>query len=456
MMTQRNDFVFKAFLWLFFILYFLQLIIDIEKIGGSSSRIPVGANIFIYIFFSIVYFLRYRRKNILCFELFALPIIFLGLFFDDIIYSSSDFSVFFSVNSETIKNKSEDIQLLAFIALLLGSSYGNNVKKELNEVWESKRINYSFLSYSLVGVIAFLIIYDYRNGLFSTWFYYSNSDWMDVTNRNQGLGHLTCFLLATTIIELTRLRDNGISSLGAFLRRVNKVYLFEWFGVSALLFISGNRNEMLLILLPLIVGYTVYIKKIPNSILILSVVAGVVLMGFVGMTRQNGEHFNWNQLGIVSLTRDFMDLGYNTDYLVEYTDKNGSTFFSMLPVMILSGIPYLGPTILNSFNYTGPTPSAVVCTNSVITNSGLGTSLIGDLYYTSGVLWVLVYMFILGFIMSKLYNFNKSMNPYLLLFYSYMVSNAIYYIRSSWDFPITIIENAIIILFIGQIIFKVR
>ena len=424
--------------------------------GSQIGRIPVVVDVILYIGFYVAYLLKYRRKNLLCFELMAIPVAFLGLFFDDIIYPiSPELSSYFSIGNDFAKIKSEDIQMIAYFTLLLGCSIGNDFKRK-NKIRNTpkKALSYETFIWVLAIVLALLIFYDYTSGIFSSWFYYSNADWMDVEDRNQGLGHLTCILLAATGVELVRLRDKGAVTLREFVRHINKVFLIEWLGISVLLYMSGNRNEMLLILLPLVVGYTVYIQKISNRRLILYGTVGILLMAIAGMTRQEEVSFGGSQLGLLSFTRDFADLGYNTDFLIDYTDKNKPIYFSGILGALLSGIPYLGSLILHAIDYKGPIASATLCTESVVSGSGLGTSLIGDLYYTAGFAWVVVFMFLLGFMVSRLYHADKSLNIYLLVFYTYMVANAVYYVRSSWLFPITVIEYAFILILIGDIFFK--
>lgn len=428
---------------------------DVSRI--QIGRIPIVVDVILYIGFYVAYLLKYRKENLLCFELMAIPIAFLGLFFDDLIYPiSPELSSFYSIGKETVKIKSEDIQMIAYFMLLLGCSCGNEYTdgKIKMKAHTPKNVSYNTFIWILVSILALLILYDYTSGIFASWFYYSNADWMDVEERNQGLGHLTCILLAATGVELVRLRAKGIVNFRDFVIHINKVFLIEWLGISVLLYMSGNRNEMLLILLPLVVGYTVYINKIPNRKLIFLGVVGLLLMVIAGTTRQEGVSFGESQFELLSFTRDFADLGYNTDFLIDYTDKNEPIYYRGILGAFLSGIPYLGSVLLHAIDYKGPISTATLCTESVIASSGLGTSLIGDLYYSAGFVWVVIFMFLFGYLMSRLYHADRNLNIYWLIFYSYMVANSVYYIRSSWLFPITVIEYAFILIFIGDIFLK--
>lgn len=445
----------KIILSLCFIVFFIQYLLDLS--GANDVRIPVVIDIILYVYCFVAYLRFYRKDNLFCFELMAVPIAFLGLFFDDLIAPNfSEFSRLIYVSNESVRKISEDIQLIAYFALLLGGAVGSDYqKKNVSFSSVNHKVSYDTFIMALSIIILLLIIYDYRSGVFSSWFYYSNRDVIDVNERNKGLGHLTCLLLAASCVEIVRLRGKGVMDLKGFIKQCNKVYIADWLIVSLLLFVSGNRNEMLLILLPLVVGYSVCIQRISNKVFIVSVIAGALLMAMAGMTRTTSVSLSGDTISVVSLTRDFSGLGYNTDYLIEYTNNRHPTYLQGLGKMFLSGIPYIGNVIINLFGVRGQISSATICTDSILNaTSGLGTSLIGDLYYTGGLLWVIVFMFLFGYIMSRLYMTDNNMNIFWLVFYSYMVSNAIYYVRSSWSYPITEIEYAIIIILLGNMIFK--
>lgn len=449
---------FKIIIVLLLFYYLIHYFFNVSGIARWSSNVLF--DIWVYIGISSFYIWKYRRKNLLCFELMVLPIAFLGLFFDDLIYPfAPELVKLFSISNDFIIVKSEDIQMMAILVFLFGASlanerymYGSTPKARW--VNHDAGVDYKLLVAIITGFILVLIIYDYMTGVFNTWFYYSNADWMDREDRNQGLGHLTCLLLAASTAELVRLRKLGVSGFAQFIKCINKVFLIEWLGISYLLFASGNRNEMLLTLLPLVVGYSICIKVIPNKLLIVFGLIGILLMAIVGMTRQEEVSIQGSDLGILSFTRDFADLGYNSDYLVEYTDLHGVSGFGGIPGYLLSGVPFVGNVILNALDYKAPTSSSRITTESVMSNSGLGTSLIGDLYYTAGFVWVIIYMCLLGYLMAKLYYSDRNLNIYWLTFYSFMVANAVYYVRSSWLFPMTEIEYAIIILLIGSLFCK--
>lgn len=443
---------YKSVLVLLLLFYIINYVLIV--VGVVKTRHSVVLDAVVYIGLFVSYMWKYRRRNILCFEIMAMPIGFIGLFFLDIILDYVPLLTrFYDVGDEAIKEKSATLQMIAWIVFLLGSIVAHNKGMKKNSTTKY-HVDYNTLLYFITGILLLLIVYDYLSGTFDTWFFYSNMDTMERDDRNQGLGHLTCLILAATVVDIMRLRDLGVSCFKDYIKKCNKILIAEWAFISFLLIISGNRNEMLLVALPLVVSYSICIQKIDNKIILLAAAAGVLLMVFVGSSRQTEVSLEEANFGGESFFVDFAVLGYDCDYMVKYTDQHGSIFFRDVPGFVLSGVPFLGPRLLDIIGYIPPERSSNLCTDSVGSTSGLGTSLIGDLYYGGGFLWVVIFMYCFGYVMSRLYNSDKNIGKYQLLLYSYMVANAVYYVRSQWGFPIGTIIYSSIILFVGDLLFR--
>ena len=66
---------------------------------------------------------------------------------------------------------------------------------------------------------------------------------------------------------------------------------------------------------------------------------------------------------------------------------------------------------------------------------GMGTSLFGDLYFCGGVIFAVIYMFILGYYIASAYSKLKNGNSISiisLVFFCTFFSNMIYLLRSTW------------------------
>ena len=69
---------FKTLVVILLLVYLIQFVLDIS--GVNNFRIPVIINALIYVGCYFTYLLLYRKDNLLCFELMAIPVAFLGLF----------------------------------------------------------------------------------------------------------------------------------------------------------------------------------------------------------------------------------------------------------------------------------------------------------------------------------------------------------------------------------------
>lgn len=447
---KENLFRGLSIITLFF--YLFQYIFEVTGIG--YMQYPVAIDVAIFTFFSIWYILLYRRENLLCFEIVALPIAFLGLFFQDIIYPLIGDLRIHTVTDQYVRMKSADLQMIGYMSFFIGCSFANKLKRGFSISDKSRKYNYNAFLYVLIVLTILVVVYDYRTGVFHKWFFYSNMDVLDKTDKSEGVGLLTDLIIVMTLVDIIRLKEAGVQSFKSFLRKCNKISVFLWLLISGLLLVSGNRNEMLLVLLPYVVAYTICIKPIKSKYIVVALFAGVFLMVASGTTRHDGFGLSGGIYNLVTLTIDFCNLGYDCDYLVQHTDLYGTVHFFGLPSILLSGIPLFGHLITDFFSIQGAVASADLTTESANSISGLGTSLIGDLYYEAGVLWIIIYMFLFGYFMSRLYYSNKNISIYFLFIYSYMVANGVYYIRSSWSFPITRIEYVCIIILVGRLIFR--
>jgi len=451
-MKRNPERTFRLFAIIILCFYLFQYITETTGLGVISYPVVIDATIFSLV--SAWYLWLYRRQNLLCFEIMALPIAFLGLFFQDIIAPILPDALFHSISDHYIRIKSADLQMIGYMSFFVGCAFANRLKRGYNLIDHSRNYNYKVFFNVILALTIIVVLYDYATGVFHKWFLYSNLGVLDKEEKSEGLGLLTDLIIIMTLIDVIRLKEAGVSSFREYIKKCNKFCVAIWLLISALLLISGNRNEMLLVLLPCIVAYTICIQPIKSRHILLALFIGVFLMVASGTTRHDGFGISGGVYNLMTLTADFSNLGYDCDYLVQYTDKFGSTNFKGMTMVLLSGIPFIGHHIVDFLGLEGVVTTPDLTTESVGSESGLGTSIIGDMYYTSGMLWVLVYMFFYGYFMSRLYYSNKNVSIYLLFIYTYLVANAVYYIRSSWYFPITRLEYVCIIIFIGRLLFK--
>ena len=179
----------------------------------------------------------------------------------------------------------------------------------------------------------------------------------------------------------------------------------------------------------------------------------------IGLTR-TGTVFNPSVIDLYDMSKDYSLVEQNCTYLIKYTDEKEPLLFSEFPQIVVGGIPFVGPRVVKALGLGYEKQSTHVTTKgmaSPTSNTGLGTSLIGDLYYNAYLPFVVVYMILFGYFISQLhkrFTVEKRYNMLLLLIYLYITSNAVYYVREQWDFPIPDMLYSIIMLTIVSAFFK--
>ena len=442
------------------IFYFAEWVTSVIS-NSQIILIPSFVNMIIILGLFIWYMIKYRRNNILCFELVFIPLFALCLVFEDLILVLATTSVSGAFDNlqggDTLHIKSMCVNMLGFLFFMLGLCVANNKryitrKGNIDLKVNNRILDYGFLSSLLTIFVTVLFIYAYLTGAINTWFQYGAVSFKE---SNLYVGTLTRFLLMCTIFEFAKLSHNRVNTFKSFLRKSNKIYLIDILLITGLLIVSGNRSEALQILFPLIVAYSIFICPIKKR----SILVGLVIMGAImvvsGWSRGTGEMNVSRDNNLYEYTKDFGFVNINTEYLISYADKNGPDMFTNILIYGLSGIPFFGHVIVEFAGLDFRT-SAQVTTDGlqVIGNdSGLGTSVIGDLYYTGLAPFVIACMFLLGFFLSRSYNkyyYEKNVNVWGLIFYLILMANCVYFIRDMWYRYLEIfIYDAIIISVLG-------
>lgn len=448
-----------AFSFLFYLVEYFLLTLD----DWHSEFLPIVVDIAVFTTITVSYIYIYRRNCILCFELMFFPVFFCGIFYNNIIYGIMNYdsgegvggALLNAVSEPTYILKSKIVQMVAFTAFVLGCIWGSHLKTKLRKEWDcykvmGREINFVIIEYIVLFLLSLILVLNYYSGDFDTWAAYEKG--LSDTERNQGLGNIYTLCDLATLSEFCRLSKKGIKSFRQFVEHCNKLYVTEIIGVSALLFFTGNRNEMLLIFLPMIIAYSIFICKIKVRYVIIGILLGITMMIYSGLTRF-GNSFNYNELDVYTMTRDYSLVSLDCTYLIKYTDNYGTHHFESLPASIIGGIPFLGHRIIGAMGWTMENQSPYITTAGMAqyTNTGLGTSLVGDLYYNAKLPFVIIFMIVWGYMISRLhirFVFEKRYSAPLLFIYLYMTANAVYFIRQQWDFPIHCILYEIIILFI--------
>lgn len=449
---------------IYLIVFFFVELVTLLVSNNQIIPIPSVINMIIIMGLYIWYMIQYRRNNIMCFELVFIPLFALCLVFEDLILGLATTSVSGAFDNlqggDALHFKSMCINMIGFLFFMLGLCVANNKgyiirSEKINLKVNNNYLELGFLSILLSTFVTILFFYAFLTGAINTWFQYGNS----LKEPNLYVGTLTRYILMCTIFEFAKLSQNDVNNFKSFLLKSNKLYLLDVVFISSLLIVSGNRGEALQILFPLIVAYSIFISPLDKK----SIFVGLIIVGAImvvsGWSRGTGDINLDRDNNLYEYTKDFGFVNINTTYLISYTDKNGPDLFNNILIYGLSGIPFIGHFILEILGMK-PSSSAQVTTDGlqVIGNdSGLGTSVIGDLYYTGLLPFVICFMFSLGYFLARSYNkfyYEKNVNVWRLIAYLILMANCVYFIRDMWyRYLEIIIYDAIFILILG-ILFK--
>lgn len=452
------------------ILLLLEEYIRLSTIGFDKSFLSEEAFIIIFLVASIGYLFKNRRNNLFCFETFFLVFSFLIIFYDYLVLSvtfdAGLIGSLFGSYTEAIINKTLYVSILATLFFILGcyisDKRNSNITGNQDKcvVLDHHLNTYALKQTSKILVIITIVYFGflYVTGYISTWFSYS-ADSTIYTNTK--VVYLTVLCLSCTVSQFSMYAGQRFSSLWDFIKRLDKSYVGLISIVSFLLLISGNRNEALYIILPAFVCYSIFVKNITNKEFLAVFIIGFFIMVVIGLTRQTGVLNSIEgsiAFNLFDFTRDFGFANIDSMYLIEDTDKNGTMGFNMGIITLLSSIPFLAGILVPLFGIEEFTRSAVATTEGMgISYTGLGTSLVGDAYYTGGIIFTLVYFYLLGKLMSYFHNrfyHSKIINIYTLVIYSFMFSNSIYCLRSEWYTSFRYIGFSICVLFVLLLLSK--
>ena len=339
----------------------------------------------IYVFISIIYILKYRKNTLFCFEIFFFSFLCLSIFYKEIVLNSMSTLTgtknFYFIFSDTALHRTMLVNMLSFSFFCLGASVFNKQKdySYSESVLKIEPQNKIGMSSAIINTIVWLyIIYLIVFGVVQKWFHYSN-EISDYTNLE--VSYITILLLTSTVIELVRLNQLGVRGKICFIQKVNMFYITSVLFIGMVLLISGNRNEALLVIFPLAVGYSVLIQRISNKSFIFLLLIGIPLMMIIGFTRSDSDSAPIGD-NLYENTRDFAPSYACTNYLIEKTDAQGAIGFGNSIVAIASSIPFLGSSVKAAFDIESAERSTVFTTkglNDSHVNTGLGTARIGDL-----------------------------------------------------------------------------
>ena len=231
-----------------------------------------------------------------------------------------------------------------------------------------------------------------------------------------------------------------------FYKGLSSQYKYSAIFLIGLMLISGYRSQAIQLLFPIVMMYVKYIKPVPLKRLLFFMFAGVFLMIIIGFTR-SGENISSSGFDTADYFRDYLMEGAAGVWLMEHTDMKGPTWGLNAILQIISFIPFAQSLLVSLLgkSFFAESSSRVFTDAFRDDGVGLGTNMIGDLYYTFGIWGVIICMYLLGRVLKKVSN---PRNIYHLLVLLLLVGNSVFSTRVEFFYIIRTIGFSVIFLFI--------
>ena len=394
---------------------------------NSLTTNPLGdkfilATGILFLIMNICYLYKYRRNQLICFEFLFAIAFFLCSFLTPYIYSLLDNyqgRTFVATDYNTFR-----VYCIAFIG---------------------------YCAY-MFGLCFIFVVLFYLTGGSRLITLYSDVA-SDLSQRYGAWGeYMTYAMYAYTLSIVINFSKIGpyTASLISFFKNLPFFFYINSLLLVVPLLISGLRSSALQLLIPLIMMYGITIKRISSIKVIALILAGYIFMVFIGLIRSGDTGGDLGQDSLfLTFVYDFVSANGANSFLIDYTDKYGITGGSNMILQTLSIIPFFQSIILSFVSKDNFAPnSSKFFTESFMdsTQGGLGTALIGDIYYSFGIVGVIILMFLIGLLVNKLSRAHNS--PYAIALLIMFSGNALFAPRVEYCYILRSLSYTIIFLYI--------
>ena len=380
---------------------------------------------------SVVMLKNNCRDTLVKFEFFFL----IAFFFTNIVYSVVYYPVFpyfFLFNlpfNENYINKGLTLSILAVNVFNIGIY--DKSRPQIN------KLNFIHTRYKEPRILVYLLMCLYLPILIVA--VQANSYVVGFTKSN--VNAILVFVFNYILYAVfSNNNENKVYSIKSFLKESHSLLLFSIIGLYIVLFLSiGSRTIPLRLILIIFLLYVIYVRNIKNNYVLGLLLCGAILMMAVSVFRARGDFNTENFTSVWDVGMDLTINNRSLYVLMEEADLHGVTWGKSLLSSIAAMIPW-GQSLL--LDITGWKISDINSANFVTElyfsnlkydteKYGLGTNMIGDVYYAFGMPGVLVYMFLLGNILKKLYRGICRGNHIYVYFYAMIFIEVIYITRAN-------------------------
>lgn len=257
-----------------------------------------------------------------------------------------------------------------------------------------------------------------------------------------------CGLFVLIAFKLVEFKRSGMTIIQMI--KSNKITVILIAVILLLYFIGGSRTLVFKIVTSIACLFSLYIKRISGTFLLVAFFCAFVVFGIMSRTRDSDNTMDVVETFVqdrrfIDLTMDFVIVNRNLYLAVEEVDKNGYSYGLQSSKSFFSFLPFY-PALVHQFGLEQEDIDAeTFYTNSTRVSFSVGSNMIGNLYLAFGLLGIVLGMFLLGYIIS-LCQHKAGYNIYWLYSYTIFISYSLIYPRFDiFVFSRTLIWGLVII-----------
>jgi oligosaccharide repeat unit polymerase len=412
----------------------------------------------LFVIQNTIYFIFRRDRSIVSFEFFFMIAFWFTNFVYPLFYFQTDpsFSMFSVSFNQNIISKATAIAYMAYAFYFVGLSFFESKKYDfkvfdIDANFESTSRKVFFIT------IGFFFLYLVSGGHKILGEVYSG----DASLEDQGISSYFYMIFFSSSILL---------SMFLFNSNIQKKYRIQYLSLILLIFLLflslGSRTLPLALGLTSIISYNNYKYKIPASTFFLLLIMGGALMTFIVFARSvsfSDDGYFQNAINNVQIT-SFWDFGSdliinnrNLYTLIDFADSQGQTYGLTMLGGFLSPVPFLQGLVCNTFgippDFIGSATFNTFLEFGPGSSWGLGSNLVADVYLAFGTVGVMTMFLFVGLLLGKS-KVASSKSIYWNIFYFFMVSNSIYWLRSGLFDSFRYLMWALLIVYILNLKFS--
>lgn len=388
---------------------------------------------------SVGYIAVQKKKNYFDFDFIFLLTTYFTLFFFPVFVYNTDFEPFLFAYSyyydETLISRGTALALMGCQAYMFGGLLVNRKRIESECVEKPKKIIPNGIL-AIGMIICFILFFLAAGGdLFS-------HTYDGTIGGEDASGTVTYILvLLGTMLTATIAIEFHNWSIGIKYSKKWIVFLVLSAFVAIFLLI-GSRTYPLQFILLVIGLYSIKVKPINLKKMLLLILSGFVILGFVGLYRiadSSTADDLQEGMGVLVFVQDLLLNNRNTFVAMDIVRRDGINFGLGMVTPVFGVFPFANSIILNMTPLTeldlssGLQITAYSLGKTSDFEVGFGTNIIADIYMSFGSVGVVIMMLLLGFFVKKsMYKAIYDKNIYHLLIYGVMVSYAVYIVRAEY------------------------